>query len=90
MHSTTSQEEDKHLNMRCPVCHNENHYNNLTCDFCLSELPITQKEIDHAKTMRKIERRNQWENKRSKLVGLLLALFVILLLTIGRIIIKLW
>ena len=76
--------------MRCPVCHNENHYNNITCDFCMSELPLSEKDKAHAKKMNKIERKNRWENTRSKLFVLLLALGIILAITIGRIIIQLW
>jgi len=76
--------------MRCPVCHNDNHYNNITCDFCMSELPLTEKDKLHAKKMNKIRRRNEWENTRSRLVGLLLALGLILLVTLGTVFFKLW
>jgi hypothetical protein len=56
----------------------------------MSELPLTEKDKAHAKKMTKIEKRNQWANTRSKLIGLLLALGIILAITIGRIIIQLW
>ncbi|HOI47037.1 MAG TPA: hypothetical protein PLR26_04835 [Bacilli bacterium] len=56
----------------------------------MSELPLSEKDKAHAKKMNKIERKNRWENTRSKLFGLLLALGIILAITIGRIIIQLW
>lgn len=56
----------------------------------MSELPLSEKDKAHAKKMNKLERTNRWENTRSKLFGLLLALGIILAITIGRIIIQLW
>jgi hypothetical protein len=43
--------------MICPRCHNENKYDNLTCDFCMATLPMSEKrkaEID--KKIRKAKR----------------------------------
>jgi len=56
----------------------------------MSELPLTEKDKLHAKKMNKIRRRNEWENTRSRLVGLLLALGLILLVTLGTVFFKLW
>ena len=42
--------------MICPRCHNENKYDNLTCDFCMAPLPMSEKrkaEIEKRKAEEK-------------------------------------
>lgn len=63
--------------MICPKCHNENRYDALTCDFCMSKLPVSkarQEEIDKKK---KLEKKNKMHKSITKLIGLLAGLLVL-------------
>ena len=41
--------------MSCPRCHNENKYDNLTCDFCMAELPMSEKRKQEIEKKHKLE-----------------------------------
>lgn len=68
--------------MICPRCHNENKYDNLTCDFCMAELPMTEKRKKEIEEKHKQEAKAKRKKSMDKLAGLLaaVAFFVALLL----------
>ena len=45
--------------MRCPKCHNENKIDALTCDFCMTELPMTEERKKQISELRKKERQSK-------------------------------
>lgn len=63
--------------MICPKCHNENKYDALTCDFCMSRLPMTKEREEEIKKRRKLEKKAKFNKSVTKLIGLLLGLFVL-------------
>lgn len=63
--------------MRCPKCHNENKYDALTCDFCMSPLPMTEERQKEIKRMKKLEKKNKMQNSMTKLIGLVIGFLII-------------
>lgn len=63
--------------MRCPRCHNENKYDALTCDFCMSPLPMTEEREKEIKEKKKLEKAARLEKSITKLVGLLIGVAII-------------
>lgn len=63
--------------MKCPKCHNENKYDNLTCDFCMAPLPMTPARAEEIKQKKKIEKKNKMRSSMTKLIGLLIGLVII-------------
>ncbi len=63
--------------MICPKCHNENRYDALTCDFCMSTLPISKKRQEEIEKKKKLEKKNKMSKSVTKLIGLLAGLFVL-------------
>lgn len=63
--------------MKCPKCHNENKYDNLTCDFCMASLPMTPQRAEEIKQKKKLEKKNKMHSSITKLVGLLIGLVII-------------
>ncbi len=74
--------------MRCPKCHNENKIDALTCDFCMTELPMTEERKKQISELRKKERQNKMHNSMVKLFGLLLGLVVIVGIVVAAFILK--
>ncbi len=64
--------------MRCPRCHNENKYDALTCDFCMSPLPMTEEREKEIKQKKKLEKQAKMEKSMTKLFGLLIGLGIII------------
>ena len=48
--------------MICPRCHNENKYDNLTCDFCMAELPMSEKRKQEIEKKHKLEAKARRKN----------------------------
>ena len=68
--------------MLCPRCHNVNPDTNLTCDFCMAELPMTE---EREKLIQKKHKREQQENlktSKDKIIGMVLALAIIAIVII--------
>ena len=64
--------------MICPKCHNENKYDALTCDFCMARLPMTKTREEEIKRKQKIEKKAKLNKSITKLVGLLMGLFLLI------------
>ena len=64
--------------MICPKCHNENKYDALTCDFCMARLPMTKAREEEIKRKQKIEKKAKLNKSITKLVGLLMGLFLLI------------
>lgn len=64
--------------MRCPKCHNENNYDALTCDFCMSPLPMTKERAKMIEEKKKLEKAAKFEKSMTKLFGLLIGLAIII------------
>ena len=62
----------------CPRCHNVNPDTNLTCDFCMADLPMTPEREKLIKNKAKFERKNKLRNSKDKILGMVAALFVII------------
>lgn len=63
--------------MICPKCHNENKYDALTCDFCMSKLPMSEARRAEIERKKKIEKQAKLNNSITKLAGLLMGLFLL-------------
>lgn len=63
--------------MRCPICHQENKYDNLACDYCMSVLPMSKEREAEIKKRRKIEKKARFSSSITKIIGMLFALGVI-------------
>ncbi|MBQ2891653.1 MAG: hypothetical protein IJE45_02035 [Bacilli bacterium] len=63
--------------MLCPRCHNVNPDTNLTCDFCMEELPMTEERKELIKKKEKFERSQKLKNSKDKIFGMLAALLII-------------
>mgnify|MGYP003290956781 CR=1 FL=1 len=63
--------------MICPKCHNENKYDALTCDFCMAKLPMSEARRAEIERKKKIEKQAKLNNSITKLVGLLMGLFLL-------------
>ncbi len=68
--------------MICPRCHNENKYDNLTCDFCMATLPMTEKRKAEIERRHEEERKAEMKKSMDKLVGLLCGVLVIIAIVI--------
>ena len=64
--------------MICPKCHNENKYDALTCDFFMARLPMTKAREEEIKRKQKIEKKAKLNKSITKLVGLLMGLFLLI------------
>lgn len=63
--------------MLCPRCHNVNPDTNLTCDFCMADLPMTKEREQLIKDKAKLERKAKLRNSKDKIVGMVAALLAI-------------
>ena len=63
--------------MLCPKCHNVNPDTNLTCDFCMAELPMTKEREKLIKNKEKRERADKLKNSKDKIIGMVAALLAI-------------
>lgn len=68
--------------MICPRCHNENKYDNLTCDFCMAPLPMTEKRRQEIEKRKAEEKKANMRKSMDKLIGLLAGVLVILAIVI--------
>ncbi len=68
--------------MICPYCHAENKYDALTCDFCLKELPMTEKRKNEIKNIKKKEKKNKYHNSMIKLIGTILGVIAIIVVIV--------
>lgn len=68
--------------MICPRCHNENKYDNLTCDFCMAPLPMSEKRKMEIKKRHEEERKAKMKKSMDKLIGLLFGVLVIIVIVI--------
>lgn len=68
--------------MICPKCHNDNRYDALTCDFCMSKLPLTKERQIEISKQKKIEKKQRMNKSITKLVGLLAGVFVLVLIVV--------
>ena len=64
--------------MICPRCHNENKYDNLTCDFCMATLPMSEKRKAEITKRKEQEKKAAMKKSMDKLIGLLAGVLVIL------------
>lgn len=64
--------------MICPKCHNDNKYDALTCDFCMAKLPMSKQRQEEIAQKKKIEKKAKMQKSITKLIGLLLGLFVLI------------
>lgn len=63
--------------MVCPKCHNENRYDALTCDFCMSKLPMSEARKKEIEEKQKLEKKHKMKKSLTKLIGLLMGLFLL-------------
>lgn len=68
--------------MICPRCHNENKYDNLTCDFCMAPLPMSEKRKAEIEKRKAEEKKAEMKKSMDKLIGLLGGVLVILAIVI--------
>lgn len=64
--------------MICPRCHNENNYDALTCDFCMAKLPMSKEREAQINKKKKLAKKNKMNNSITKLMGLLMGLFLLI------------
>lgn len=64
--------------MICPKCHNENKYDSLTCDFCMAQLPMSEARKQEIAKKQKLEKKNKMSKSMTKLLGLLMGLFLLI------------
>ncbi len=63
--------------MICPYCHNENKYDNVTCDFCMRELPMNEERKKEIDRQNKIKKKNQYQKATDKIIGMVIGIIVI-------------
>lgn len=68
--------------MLCPHCHNVNPDTNITCDFCMAELPMTKEREQLIKNKKKLESKEKFQKSKDKIIGMVAALFVIIVIII--------
>lgn len=68
--------------MLCPHCHNVNPDTNVTCDFCMAELPMTKEREQLIKNKKKLEAKEKFQKSKDKIIGMVAALFVIIVIII--------
>lgn len=66
--------------MLCPRCHNVNPDTNLTCDFCMAELPMSDDRQKLIKNKEKFELKQKLRNSKDKIVGMVCALAAIIII----------
>lgn len=64
--------------MKCPYCHNENKYDNLSCDFCLQALPMTEARKQEIKIKKAAERKAKYQKSVTKIIGMVLAVICVI------------
>lgn len=74
--------------MLCPKCHNVNPDTNLTCDFCMAELPMTKEREKLIKNKQKKEQKDKLQKSKDKIIGMVAALAVIIIIIILVMVIK--
>lgn len=74
--------------MKCPRCHNENKYDNLTCDFCMAELPMTKEREEEIKQKKALEKKAKFRKSMTVLIGMGAAVIIISGFVIGYLIIR--
>lgn len=65
--------------MLCPRCHNVNPDTNLTCDFCMAELPMSEERKKLIKNKEKFEVKQKLKNSKDKIIGMVCALAAIII-----------
>ena len=68
--------------MKCPHCHNENKYDNLTCDFCMAPLPMTKEREEEIKQKKALERKAKFRQSMTVLIGMGAAMLFIIIFVI--------
>ena len=68
--------------MLCPRCHNVNPDTNLTCDFCMAPLPMTEKRKAEIEKRKAEEKKAAMKKSMDKLIGLLAGVIIILAIVI--------
>lgn len=68
--------------MKCPHCHNENKYDNLTCDFCMAELPMTKEREEEIKQKKALERKAKFKKSMTVLIGMGAAIICLIIFVI--------
>lgn len=68
--------------MICPKCHNENKYDALTCDFCMTPLPMSKEREAEIAKKKKIEKKNKMRKSITKLVGLSMGILVLIIIVV--------
>lgn len=66
--------------MLCPRCHNVNPDTNLTCDFCMAELPMSDDRQKLIKNKEKFELKQKLRNSKDKIIGMVCALAAIIII----------
>jgi hypothetical protein len=74
--------------MICPKCHNENKYDALTCDFCMAPLPMSKASEVEINKKKKIEKKNKMSKSMTKLVGLLMGIFILVAIVVIAFIVR--
>lgn len=64
--------------MICPKCHNDNKYDALTCDFCMAKLPMSESRKQEILSKQKLAKKNKMNKSMTKLLGLLMGLFLLI------------
>ena len=64
--------------MLCPRCHNVNPDTNLTCDFCMAELPMSDERQKLIKDKEKFELKQKLRNSKDKIIGMVCAITAII------------
>lgn len=64
--------------MKCPYCHNENKYDNLSCDFCLQVLPMTETRKQEIKIKKAAEKKAKYQKSVTKIIGMVAAVLFII------------
>jgi len=68
--------------MLCPHCHNVNPDTNITCDFCMAELPMTDERKKLIKQKEKRERKEKFQKSKDKIIGMVAAIAAIIIIIV--------
>lgn len=68
--------------MLCPRCHNDNPDTNLTCDFCMAELPMTKERQKIINKKAKREREEKLKKSYDKIIGMVAAIIVVIVVIV--------
>ena len=74
--------------MLCPKCHNVNPDTNLTCDFCMADLPMTKERQKLIDKKNKREKSEKLQKSKDKIIGMVTAIFVIIVVIILVVVLK--